>query len=111
VVSTKKFIGCDAYLLGILHTNKWGSPCELINAKLKKNDSVAMKSSRGIMVLKWDDKRDVTLLSTCHSNEAVPVTRCSETVIKPQALTDHDSSNLQLISQIRCLVIQQVFAG
>jgi hypothetical protein len=37
-----------------------------------------MESSRGIKVMKWDDKRDVTLLSTCHSNETV--TRCSETV-------------------------------
>jgi hypothetical protein len=48
-----------------------------------------MGNSRGIMVLKLHDRRDVTLLSICNSNETVPVTRCSETVIRPQGVSDY----------------------
>jgi hypothetical protein len=52
------------HLLGTLHTNRKVTPCEVISAKLKKPDLASMESSRRIKVLKWDDKRNVTLLSS-----------------------------------------------
>jgi hypothetical protein len=33
---------------------------------------VAVKNSKEIMVLKWHDKRDITLPNTCHSNQTPP---------------------------------------
>jgi hypothetical protein len=81
----------DTHLPSKLHTNRKGNPREVINAKLKKGDLVAMENSNGITVLKWHDKLNVTLLSTCHSNETVPDIRHSETELKPQAIFNYNS--------------------
>ncbi|KAJ8953389.1 hypothetical protein NQ318_023506 [Aromia moschata] len=48
------------------------------------------ENERGICVLKWRDKRDVLVLSTCHSNETVQVQRRGKKINKPQAIIDYN---------------------
>jgi hypothetical protein len=56
----------DTHLFGRLHSNRKINPHEVVATKPKKGDLVAMGNSTGNMVVKWHNKRDVTLLSTCH---------------------------------------------
>ena len=46
-------------------------PSSVTNARLKRGESIARENSRGILVMKWKDKRDVILLSSKHSNKIV----------------------------------------
>jgi hypothetical protein len=50
------------FLAHYLLTRK-GNQYEVSNAEFKMGDLVAVENSRGIMVLKWHDRRDVTFLS------------------------------------------------
>ena len=38
---------------------------------LRKGESIARESKDGIIVMKWEDKRDVMLLTTRHTDEVV----------------------------------------
>jgi hypothetical protein len=66
-----------------------GNQYEVGNAEFKMGDVVAVENSRGIMVLKWHDRRYVTFLS--NSDETVLITRCSETVVRLQAVIDYST--------------------
>lgn len=50
--------------------NRKSMPKELTEMKLKKGETgeTATRSSRGILALKWSDRKDVYLLSTKHTN-------------------------------------------
>ncbi|KAJ8937948.1 hypothetical protein NQ318_013204 [Aromia moschata] len=78
------------HCLGTLRSNRKGNPNEVIKKKLKKDEVVAQENERGICVLKWRDKRDVLVLSTCHSNETVQVQRRGKKINKPQAIIDYN---------------------
>ena len=49
-------------------------PKKVVSSKLKKGQQIAKRKGR-IIVLKWKDKRDVMMLSTCHSAKMITVNR------------------------------------
>ena len=54
-------------VLGTARSNRKNMPKDLVNTNLKKGD-VATRSSQGLLVLKWKDKKDVYFLSSKHKN-------------------------------------------
>lgn len=58
----------DTNAIGTVRNNRKNMPKELTDLKLKKGET-ATRSSRGILALKWSDRKDVYLLSTKHVNE------------------------------------------
>ncbi|XP_067140293.1 piggyBac transposable element-derived protein 4-like [Centruroides vittatus] len=59
-------ITCQTDLCGTVRTNRKDVPGIIHNKKLKQGEIVAMKRGK-VMILKWQDKRPVTLLSTFHN--------------------------------------------
>lgn len=53
----------DAY--GTLRSNRKGLPDGLRKTKLKKNEAVCWEKE-GMIVMKWCDKKEISLISTCH---------------------------------------------
>lgn len=58
----------DTNAIGTVRSNRKNMPKDLTELKLKKGERGA-RSSRGILALKWSDRKDVYLLSTKHANE------------------------------------------
>lgn len=58
----------DTNAIGTVRSNRKNMPKELEKLKLRKGQT-AIRSSRGILALKWSDRKDVYLLSTKHANE------------------------------------------
>jgi hypothetical protein len=56
---------------GTLRSNRKGNPAEVTAKKIKKGEVVEMWSDDGVCVLKWKDKREVTMISTQHSGKLV----------------------------------------
>ncbi|KAK9744118.1 Transposase IS4 [Popillia japonica] len=54
------------HLVGTLRSNREYIPTEVKDARLRKGDLIAKESPEGVTIVKWRDKRDVTMLSTCH---------------------------------------------
>jgi hypothetical protein len=50
---------------GTLHLNRKNVPPTVKNAKLKKGEVISQQSN-GVMVIKWEDKKDVTMISIFH---------------------------------------------
>lgn len=61
----------NTHLVGTLRSNRKQNPKDVISKKLKKGDFIAQQSDRGIVVLKWKDKRDVLVFSTKHNDTVV----------------------------------------
>lgn len=55
-------------LVGTLRMNRKGLPESIRQSKLKKGEVVSRQSKDGIVVLKWHDKRDVCMLTTCNTD-------------------------------------------
>lgn len=53
--------------IGTVRSNRKNMPKDLASLKLKKGE-IAARSSRGVLALKWSDRKDVYLLSTKHKN-------------------------------------------
>ena len=65
----KKLIKRSTNLVGTVRKNRRGLPKSLTEIKLKRGEIIARQNQEGILVLKWKDKRDVLMLSTCHDNK------------------------------------------
>ncbi|CAD7086566.1 unnamed protein product [Hermetia illucens] len=79
-------------LCGTLRKNRVGLPLNVTKSKLKKGQCVARQKDNYITVLKWHDKRDVLMISTCHGDEMTSVrTRLGET-LKPNAVIDYNDA-------------------
>ncbi|XP_060872032.1 piggyBac transposable element-derived protein 4-like [Metopolophium dirhodum] len=65
----------NTHLVGTLRSNRVKLP-EVTKAKLKPNEIVGRENIDGIVIAKWRDKRDVTMLTTRHNiNMLEPVKR------------------------------------
>ncbi|VVC87030.1 unnamed protein product [Leptidea sinapis] len=56
--------GTDLY--GTVGRNRRGLPKDVVDAKLNPGEIASKQKDENITVLKWRDKRDVCMLSTCH---------------------------------------------
>lgn len=81
-------------LLGLLRSNRKDLPLEFSNKKIKKGESLAFKKSK-VMVMKWQDKREICLLSTVHNPEKVPTTNKDKEgniIKKPRLVVDYNNT-------------------
>lgn len=61
--------------------------------KIKRGDIVGKQNSKGVVVGKWKDKREVHFLSTKHTLEMSETGRCNqkgEVIMKPLAIQDYN---------------------
>lgn len=83
----------NTHLVGTLRSNRKGNPKQVIDAKLKKGETIAAQSANKITVLKWQDKRAVLLLSTKHNDEIVDVCGKNGVVVrKPKIVEDYNTA-------------------
>lgn len=75
-------------LLGTVNKKRRGLPQLVTGSKLKKGEIAAMQKGN-ITVLKWHDKRDVLLLSTCHGKE-MKMSSGRTPVLKPEMVLEYN---------------------
>lgn len=79
----------DTY--GTVRLSRKDMPENVKRNKLKRGDIVA--SQRGkVTVMKWKDKKDVSLLSTIHNSDIIDVTKNNKTVKKPRVVVDYNTT-------------------
>lgn len=72
---------------GTVKGNRKTMPC--LPKKMKKGE-VEVRSKADMIVIKWCDKRPVTMLTTVHNHEMVEVAKPRSTVQKPKAVVDYN---------------------
>ncbi|KAL4083936.1 hypothetical protein QTP88_029252 [Uroleucon formosanum] len=80
------------HLVGTLRSNRVKLP-EVTKAKLKPNEIVGRENIDGIVIAKWRDKRDVTMLTTRHNINMVDtgkINKKRENIVKPQIIIDYN---------------------
>lgn len=97
-----KLLDNQTHLLGTLRANRRGNPKEVTRKKLKPGEIFGKENRRGICVLKWRDRRDVTMLSTKHTLETVRVQTRTGNVEKPKAVLEYNKakSSIDLSDQM-----------
>lgn len=78
----------DAY--GTLRSNRKGLPSDFSKTKLRKGES-ACWVKEGMMVMKWCDKKEISLISTCHDvsfKEVQP--KFGPSKLKPAVVSDYN---------------------
>jgi len=81
----------NTHLVGTLRNNRKQNPKDVTSKKLKKGDFIAQQSDRGIVVLKWKDKRDVLVLSTKHKDTMIQTqNKFGQNILKPQIVIDYN---------------------
>ena len=82
---SEQLLSQKTLLCGTLKKNRKHLPKTVVTKKLKKGQYIAKRKGR-IVVEKWNDKRDVLMLTTCHSGRMVAInkpTRQGEIKKKP----------------------------
>ena len=94
--------------VGTLRLNRRNVPQKVKEAKLKKTEIVVAFKNK-TMVLKWKDKRDVTVLSTIHDNSMVKtVSRRGLETEKPKVIVDYNANMGGVdLSDDCCVTIRQ----
>ncbi|XP_023228763.1 piggyBac transposable element-derived protein 4-like [Centruroides sculpturatus] len=83
-------ISCQTDLCGTVRTNRKGVPGVIRNKNMEKGEIVAMRRDK-VMILKWQDKSAVALLSTIHNPVKVyKEMRDGSVQSKPQVVLDYN---------------------
>ncbi|XP_039285495.1 piggyBac transposable element-derived protein 4-like [Nilaparvata lugens] len=81
----------DTDLVGTVRKNRKGVPKEFVKKKLARGETAALCEEEGTMLLlKWQDKRDVLCLSTHHQLGFVDVVRRGKEVQVPNVIHDYN---------------------
>ncbi|KAM7315674.1 piggyBac transposable element-derived protein 4-like [Ixodes scapularis] len=89
----EELLSQDVLLTGTVMTNRKHMPQQL-KKKMKKGDVAAYRKGDSYMALAWQDKRQVTMLSSAHNPSTKPVTRTQAhgqavTLDKPVVICDY----------------------
>lgn len=63
----------QTHLTGTLRVNRKGVPKKELKEKLEKGDMLCLENNNGIVVTKWNDRREVHMLSTLHPPDFVEI--------------------------------------
>ncbi|XP_015189681.1 PREDICTED: piggyBac transposable element-derived protein 4-like [Polistes dominula] len=89
-----KFLNSKTHVVGTIQRNKKNMPSCVMSYPLKKGEMVAREDPNGIVVLKWRDVRDVTILSTKNPPIMTPSSNSSwrgrPTKMKPLAISEYN---------------------
>ncbi|CAH2087976.1 unnamed protein product [Euphydryas editha] len=88
----EKLLEEEMHLVGTLRKNRKKLPKDVMNAKLKAREYSAAENDKGITVMKWRDKREVSLLSTKHTAKFFTTTNKRGQSKKPQIVVDHNKA-------------------
>ncbi|VDL74272.1 unnamed protein product [Nippostrongylus brasiliensis] len=55
-------------MVGTIRRNRVGIPKEIKNRKLKRGEMVAVQNRKGVVIIRWRDKRELFMLSTMHGD-------------------------------------------
>jgi len=78
--------------VGTLRLSRKDVPQRVKEKKLKKGELVAQHSG-SVSVLKWRDKKEVTMISTCHGEETrMKLTKCRQGKQKPVSVLDYNEN-------------------
>ena len=82
---------------GTVRKNRRGLPDETMKAKLKKGEVASKQIDSSMLVLKWMDKREATMLSTIHDDSFVTKKRRSRAatdgqkdILKPLVVEEYN---------------------
>ncbi|KAJ8957608.1 hypothetical protein NQ314_006534 [Rhamnusium bicolor] len=84
----RKLATRGTHLVGTLRSNRKCNPKAVITASLNRGQIFGMESDDGITVLKWNDKRDVLMLSIKHGIETTNIDQRQE----PVAIIDYNAT-------------------
>ncbi|CAG5046445.1 unnamed protein product [Parnassius apollo] len=84
--------GRNTDLCGTLRKNKRNLPEEVVKAKLRRGEKIARQKDNLYTVLKWHDKRDVLMISTCQGDGMSNVTTKRGDVMKSDAIIDYNDA-------------------
>nr|CAH7715369.1 unnamed protein product [Callosobruchus chinensis]CAH7730930.1 unnamed protein product [Callosobruchus chinensis] len=82
----------STHLIGTLRKNRKNLPKDVVEAKLKKGEIVAKQNKKNVVVMKWQDKRDVLFLSTKHKDDMIEVTHREGPKRKPAAIIEYNNA-------------------
>ncbi|CAG4939170.1 unnamed protein product [Colias eurytheme] len=83
----------ETHLIGTLRKNRKHFPKVIVSTKLKKASLLPKKAmTLYITVLRWNDKRDVLVLSTKHSTRFLPINKHNKTTMKPAIVLDYNKA-------------------
>ena len=97
-------------LCGTVRKNRKHLPKSVVSTKLKKGKYIGKQNGR-IVVEKWNDMRDVLILTTCHSGRMVASnkpTRQGEIKKKPDAVIAYNKYMYKTIKWYRKVVLQHL---
>ncbi|KAE9523001.1 hypothetical protein AGLY_016632 [Aphis glycines] len=83
----------NTHLIGTLRSNRIRLP-EIFKTKLRPGEIIGRENINGIVVAKWYDKRDVSMMSTKHNINMVETgkkNRKNESIFKPQIILDYNA--------------------
>ncbi|CAI6351009.1 unnamed protein product [Macrosiphum euphorbiae] len=83
----------NTHLIGTLRSNRIRLP-EIFKTKLRPGEIIGRENINGIVVAKWHDKRDVSMMSTKHNINMVETgkkNRKNEPILKPQIILDYNA--------------------
>ncbi|GIY71398.1 piggyBac transposable element-derived protein 4 [Caerostris darwini] len=86
-----KLVSCRTDTYGTLNLKRKEVPKEMQKKKLKKGEIIAFQRGK-VTVMKWMDKKKVSLLSTIHNTEMEQIQVRSETKEKPKILKDYNNT-------------------
>lgn len=87
----EKLLQEEMHFVGTLRKNRKKLPKDVTNAKLKPGQYTAAENDKGITVMKWRDKREVSLLSTKHTTKFVTTTnKRGQSKRKPEIVVDYN---------------------
>ncbi|XP_059060598.1 piggyBac transposable element-derived protein 4-like [Achroia grisella] len=73
------------FYCGTLRSNRRGLPKKVISTKLKKGHTMGKMNLKGVKIIKWCDKRQVLMITTCKGHNAVLI----NTGKKTRATNEH----------------------
>ncbi|GFY56542.1 piggyBac transposable element-derived protein 4 [Trichonephila inaurata madagascariensis] len=86
-------------LYGTVKLNRKEMPQELVKKKIAKNENIAFHRGK-VTTMKWKDKKDVTALSTVHTNDMVDVQYHNKMIRKPTIVNDY-SKNMGTVDNVK----------
>ena len=83
-----KLVNLDTKTVGTVRTNRREIPLDFKTLKLARGE-IAYRRRQNVMAIKWQDKREVNVLTTQHLSETVEVTTRTGAKAKPVAVHDY----------------------
>ncbi|XP_035225123.1 piggyBac transposable element-derived protein 4-like [Stegodyphus dumicola] len=94
-------------ICGTLRANRKGLPQELKSERLKKGEIMAFQKGK-ICVLKWQDKKPISFLSTYHGTDFETLSKNDKLIRKPTAIIDYNKKMGGVDKADQCLAYYPV---